>query len=65
VEYKGTRYTIRAGIEREQWYVAIYAEGVEMKGPVVNGSREDAELQARDMIDDWLKKHPTQEPKSD
>jgi hypothetical protein len=65
VEYRGTRYTVRVGIEREQWYVAIHPAGVEMKGRVVNGSREDAELQARDMIDDWLKTHPTEEPKSD
>jgi hypothetical protein len=58
VEYRGIRYTLRAGIEREQWSVAIHPAGVEMKGSVVNESREDAELQARDMIDDWLKKHP-------
>ena len=65
MEYQGTRYTLRAGIERDQWYVSIHPAGVEMKGKVVIGSREDAELQARDMIGDWLKKHPTQEPKSD
>jgi len=58
-------YTVRVGIEREQWYVAIHPAGIEMKGRVVNGSREDAELQACDMIDDWLKTHATQEPKSD
>jgi hypothetical protein len=56
---------MRARTEREQWYVSIHPAGVEMKGKVVIGSREDAELQAGAMIDDWLKKHPTQEPKSD
>jgi hypothetical protein len=61
VEYKGTRYTIRAGIERDRWSVAIHPAGVEMKGRVVIGLREQAELQARDMIDDWLKKHSTQD----
>ena len=40
--------------------VSIHPAGVEMKGRVVIGSREDAELQARDMIGDWLKKYPTQ-----
>jgi hypothetical protein len=65
MEYKGTRYTLRAGIERDQWYVSIHPAGVETKGRVVIGSREDAELQARDMIGDWLKKHPTQELKLD
>jgi hypothetical protein len=27
VEYRGIRYTIRAGIERDQWSVAIYPAG--------------------------------------
>jgi hypothetical protein len=30
VEYRGVRYTLRARIEREQWYVAINPAGVEM-----------------------------------
>jgi hypothetical protein len=60
VEYKGLRYTIRTRIEREQWSVAIHPAGLEMKGRVVIGSRSDAELQARAMINDWLKKHSTQ-----
>jgi hypothetical protein len=47
VDYRGIRYTLRARIEREQWYIAIYPAGVEMKGRVVFGSREEAELQAR------------------
>jgi len=64
VEYRGITYTIRARIEREQWYVAMYPAGVEMKGRVVIGSREEAELQARAMINDWLKKHSTQKPNS-
>ena len=46
---------MRARIEREQWSVAIHPAGVEMKGRVVFGSREAAELQAREMIDRWLK----------
>ena len=55
MEYRGIRYTIRARIVREQWSVAIHPTGVEMKGRVVFGSREKAELQARAMIDNWLK----------
>jgi hypothetical protein len=57
VEYKGLRYTIRTRIERDQWSVAIHPAGLEMKGRVVIGSRSDAELRARAMINDWLKKH--------
>ena len=29
MEYRGIRYTVRARIEREQWYVAIHPAGVE------------------------------------
>jgi hypothetical protein len=57
VEYRGIRYTLRAGIERGQWSVAIYPAGVEMKGMVIIGSRKHAELQARAMIRNWLKRH--------
>jgi hypothetical protein len=32
-----------------------------MKGAVIYGSREDAELRARYMIDDSLKRNPTQD----
>jgi hypothetical protein len=62
MEYRGIRYTTRSRIEREQWHVAIHPAGLEMKGRVVIGSRSDAELQARAMINDWLKKHSTQTP---
>jgi hypothetical protein len=65
VEYRGIRYTLRARIERDRWSIAIHPAGIEMKERVVIGSRRDAELQARGMINRWLKKHPTQEPKSD
>jgi hypothetical protein len=37
--------------------------GVEMKGRIVIGSRGEAELQARALINDWLKQHSTQNPK--
>ena len=58
MEYRGIRYTIRTRIERDQWSVAIHPAGVEMKGRVVIGLRSDAELQARAMIDSWLKNTP-------
>ena len=56
---------IRARIEREQWSVAIHPMGVEMKGRIVIGSRGEAELQARTMINSWLKQQSTQKLKSD
>jgi hypothetical protein len=55
-----TRITLRPG---EQWSVAIHPMGVEMKGRIVIGSRGEAELQARALINDWLKQHSTQNPK--
>ena len=58
MEYRGIRYTIRTRIERQEWYVAIHPNGVELSGKVVVGSREEAELQAHSMINDWLRKQP-------
>jgi hypothetical protein len=29
MEHRGVRYTVRAGIERDSWSVAIYPDGVE------------------------------------
>jgi hypothetical protein len=51
-------YTIRTRIERDEWYVAIHPDGVELPGKVVVGSREETELQAHSMINDWLRRHP-------
>jgi hypothetical protein len=58
MEYRGIRYTIRTRIERQEWYVAIHPDGVELPGKVVVGFREKAELQAHTMINDWLRRHP-------
>jgi hypothetical protein len=55
VEYRGIRYTIRARIERDEWYVAIHPDGVELPGKVIVGPREEAELEAHHMIDDWFR----------
>jgi hypothetical protein len=57
MEYRGIR-SIRTRIERQEWYVAIHPNGVELPGKVVVGSREEAELQAHSMINYWLRKHP-------
>jgi len=54
MQYLDIRYTVRTRIERNEWYVAIYPDGVELRGKVVVGSREDAEFQAHSMISDWL-----------
>ena len=58
MEYRGIRYTIRTRIERDEWYVAIHPNGVELPGKVVIGSRGEAEFESHHMIDDWLRRHP-------
>src|SRR5438874_13673692 len=50
MDYRGIRYTLRAGIERGQWSVVIYPQGVETSGVRVLGTRNDAELHARRLI---------------
>jgi hypothetical protein len=54
MEYRGIRYTIRAGIERAQWFVVIHPQGVEVPANKVFGAREDAEVHAHSMIKKWL-----------
>jgi hypothetical protein len=57
MEHRGVRYVIRKGIEREQWRAAIYLPGNRLsKERTVFGTREDAEITARSMINAWLKK---------
>jgi hypothetical protein len=55
MEYRGVRYTIRAGIEPNAWSVAIHPGGVESAAKRVYGTREDVELKARSKIERWLK----------
>ncbi len=56
------RYTIRARVERGQWHVAIYPDGVESDGRVFLGTRKEAEAQARSMITKWLDKRSANSP---
>jgi hypothetical protein len=56
MEYRGVRYAIRIGIAREQWRVAIHPVANQLpKERTVVGTREDAEITARSMINAWLK----------
>jgi hypothetical protein len=54
MEHRGVRDTIRTGIERGLWSVAIYPGGVESRGNLTYGTRKYAERRARFMIDRWL-----------
>jgi len=57
MEYKRVRYAIRIGIARGQWSVAIHPQDNEL--PIertVFGTREEAEVKARSMINTFLKK---------
>jgi len=62
MEYRGVRYTIRAGIERDSWSVAIYPDGVESVANRFYGTRANAEFRARSLIERWLKEqHATRD----
>jgi hypothetical protein len=56
MEFRGVRYTIRTGIERDSWSVAVHPDGVESAAKRVHGTRENAEFHARAMINRWLQK---------
>jgi len=57
MEHKGVRYAIRIGIESGQWRVAVYRPGNNLPAErTVFGTREDAKMTARSMINAWLKK---------
>lgn len=57
MDYKGIRYIVRAGIERDHWIVAIHPGDIEMSGKVITGDRERAEALAHSMINKWLARH--------
>jgi hypothetical protein len=57
MDYRGVRYTIRAGIEPNLWSISIYPDGVESRANRAYGSRKDAEFQAHSMIDGWLQRN--------
>jgi len=56
MEYHGIRYTIRAGIERGQWCVAIHPDRGGLPDKKIVGTREEAQATARSMINYWLTK---------
>jgi hypothetical protein len=60
MDYRGVRYTIRAGIEPNLWSISIYPDGVESRANRVYGPRKDAEFEAYSMIDGWLERHRVQ-----
>ena len=57
MEYRGVRYAIRIGIARGQWQVAVYFPDKELpKETTVVGTRHDAEIAVRSIVDAWTKK---------
>ena len=57
MEYRGVRYAIRIGIDKGLWQLAVYLPDSELPAekPVI-GTRQEAEIAARAIIDAWLKK---------
>ena len=58
MEYRGIRYTIRAGIERGHWFVVIHPEETEVLATSFSDRAQRQELMRTRMINRWL------EPKS-
>jgi hypothetical protein len=57
VEHRGVRYAILVGTARQQWRVAVYHLPNQLpKERTVVGTREDAEITARSMINALLKR---------
>jgi hypothetical protein len=56
MNYRGIRYTIRAGIERNRWTVSIHPTGFETSERVLTAPRPKAAMLAQSMIDGWLSK---------
>jgi len=54
MEYRGIRYTIRMGIARRQYRLVIHPDGIEVPMNKIFGTREDAEVYARRLINSWL-----------
>jgi hypothetical protein len=51
MEYRGIRYTLRLGIERQKWVIGIHPHNVEPLEKVFTGTRLKAEQIAQSMID--------------
>jgi len=60
MEYRGIRYTLRAGVKRGVWVIGIRPESGEGVERAYNGSRGAAEIMAHLMIDKWLKSRVAQ-----
>jgi hypothetical protein len=58
MEHRGVRYTIRIGIERGHWRVAVYPLGSRLPKEDSFREWENAEITARSMINAWLKSDP-------
>jgi hypothetical protein len=54
MEHRGVRYTVRAGIQRDSWSVAIYPDGVESVAHRFYGTRANAEFRVRSVINRFL-----------
>jgi DNA-binding cell septation regulator SpoVG len=54
--HRGVQYTIRQGIERDQWTVVVHLPSGKTVEKPTRDSRHAAETAARDIIDKWLEK---------
>ena len=53
MEYRGIRYTLRLGIERQKWSIGIHPLNAEPVEKAFKGTRLKAEQHAQSMIDTY------------
>lgn len=62
MQYLGVRYSLRQGITRAQWRVAVHLPNAHPIEKPVTGRRDAAEQVARHMIEDWLESNGWPQP---
>ena len=53
MQYRGIRYTLRLGIERQKWSIGIHPHNAEPVEKIFKGTRLKAEQHAQSMIDTY------------
>jgi hypothetical protein len=56
MEYRGIRYTLRLGIERQKWAIGIHPHNAEPVEKAFKGTRLKAEHHAQSMIDTYKRR---------
>jgi hypothetical protein len=61
MDHRGVHYTIRQGIERDQWTAVVNLPRGKTVEKSIQGSRSSADTAARSIVDKWLEKNGPQD----